>query len=356
MQIKLSDIDTTQFSVKEGLWNGDKAFLVKPSLQGVDWTPSNLHFRSSIWNESGQLLSGSFWKFTNVGEKPDLFPVPTSLKNSTVVLKLDGSTNIIDYIDGEYHCRSRGTFDAKQIENGHEFYQVFDKYPQVKQWLRENPNYTLITELCTPSNRIVIYYPEVEHYLIGAVNKDNYSFLNQKQLDILADSLLMPRPETYSFNSVAELLESVKLWEGKEGVVWETSAGYLLKVKAVDYLKKHAFKSNLSIKNLLELFLDNPDQTKDEFLNFIESNFDYECRAMSDKIINEIFDAAEQVTNIVFKVMNFVASHRYDARKEFALNAKNNLGEYSGLAFSFLDQKPLDKKTLKKLYYAQLKL
>jgi len=356
MQIDLSDVDREQFSVKEGVFADKVAFLVTHAIQGCEWTLDNLHFRSSIWDENGELKSASFPKFVNAGEKPDLFPVPDSLHNSTIVTKLDGSTCICDYSNNQYICRSRGTFDAQNLDNGVEFYQIFEKHPRIKDWLKDNPNYTLLAEICTPNNRIVIYYPELEFYLIGAVNKENYSLLNQRQLDILGSALLMKRPETYSFDSVPELVESVKGWKSQEGVVWETATGYLLKVKAADYLLRHGFMSNLSIKHLLELFLDQDQPKKEVFLQFIEDNFDHECRIISEDLVRQLEVAREKLDADIKRTVKFVELRQKFDRKDFAIEARHNLGDLAGIAFRMLDKKELDKATYKKLYYKLLNL
>jgi hypothetical protein len=90
MKIDLLSIDTVQFYVNQHIIDGNVVYLVHPKNMGVKWTNDNIHLRSSIWDSDGNLVSASFKKFTNWGENPENFPVPESLKNTTVVEKLDG--------------------------------------------------------------------------------------------------------------------------------------------------------------------------------------------------------------------------------------------------------------------------
>jgi hypothetical protein len=114
------DIDRESFMVHEHIIAGEVVTLVQPKHIGAKWDKNNLHFRSSVWNYDGELISASFPKFFNWGEQPDLSPVPTSLKNCTIVNKLDGSTLIVSKYKGQYILRTRGTVDASTMANGDE--------------------------------------------------------------------------------------------------------------------------------------------------------------------------------------------------------------------------------------------
>ena len=100
MKIDLNTIDRESFYVNEHVWNGERVYLVVPKEMGCVWTQENKIFRSSVWNYDGELISASFPKFVNWGEKPETFPTPSSLDNTTIVDKLDGSTLIVSKYKG----------------------------------------------------------------------------------------------------------------------------------------------------------------------------------------------------------------------------------------------------------------
>ena len=95
MKIDLSKIDLEQFMVHEHIVAGETMWLVQPNHIGCKWTQNNKHFRSSLWDNDGNLVSAGFPKFTNWGENPENFPVPTSLKDTVVTEKIDGSLLIV---------------------------------------------------------------------------------------------------------------------------------------------------------------------------------------------------------------------------------------------------------------------
>lgn len=85
-----TDINRESFMVHEHVVAGEIVYLVQPIHFGAKWSKDNLHLRSSVWNYEGELISAGFPKFFNWSEQPDISPVPESLKNCTVVEKLDG--------------------------------------------------------------------------------------------------------------------------------------------------------------------------------------------------------------------------------------------------------------------------
>ena len=110
---------------------GEKCFLVCPKDFGVQWNKDNLIFRSSIWNEQGEPVSLSFKKFFNWEEQKELVPFPSSTKNCSLIEKKDGSLLIISKYKNQIIHRTRGTFDASNLENGHEIEFLKQKYPKV---------------------------------------------------------------------------------------------------------------------------------------------------------------------------------------------------------------------------------
>ncbi len=142
MRIDLTSIDREQFTLKEGVFCGVPAILVIPAVQGTKWVQANKHLRSSIWSLEGELLSGGLPKFTNAGENPEHFPMPSSLDNAVVVEKLDGSCAIFDYANTQFSCRSRGTFSCSTLDNIVDWDYCIAKYARVELWLRHNPNMT----------------------------------------------------------------------------------------------------------------------------------------------------------------------------------------------------------------------
>lgn len=367
------DIDRESFMVHEHILNGELVYLVQPKHMGAQWNKNNLHFRSSVWNYNGELISASFPKFFNWSEQPDLSPVPQSLKNCTVVEKLDGSLLIVSKYKGQYILRTRGTVDAFTMDNGHELTEFQFKLPFLDNLIKElqniDPDHDLDTwpvsvlfEWVSPINKIVINYGDAaDWYLVGIVNHDNYRLGSQELLNEFAGAIHVKRPATYTFSDVNDLLENVEQWKGKEGVVIYSQDGQMLhKVKGAWYLALHHMKSELSsTEKVMDVWLEQKMPDYNSFYNYISTTFDFELAEQCRGHISNLCDGRKEVDKIIDHMRGFVNSkvRHLTSRKEQALTILNSYGETnrSGYLFKILDNKPLEKDDYKKLMFQVLK-
>ncbi len=187
MKIDLSTIDPESFMVHQHFVGEHPVLLVQPIHLGSKWTKDNLIFRSSVWDMEGNLVSASWKKFANFGEKPDVFDVPVSLDGTSAMEKIDGSTLIVSKYKGHLITRTRGTVDTSKLDNGYEVDFLKDKYPKVfSDTLLDT--HSLVFEWTSPTNRVVIDYgSEPLLYLTGIICHANYSYVpSQQVLDDLA--------------------------------------------------------------------------------------------------------------------------------------------------------------------------
>ena len=363
MKINLEkDVDLDSFMSHDHFINGEVVTLVQPKHIGAKWNKNNLHFRSSVWNSEGTLISASFPKFFNWGEQPDLSPVPTSLKNCTVVEKLDGSTLIVSKYKGQIILRTRGTVDAHTMDNGHELEIFKEKFlNSINHATPDTWNVSILFEWVSPQNKIVINYgAEPDWYLVGIVRHDDYSLFDQSELDMWAKNKNFKRPQTYTFTDINDLLQNVQHWVGKEGVViYSQNDQVLHKVKSFQYLKLHAFKGNATFENTIELFFEFGMPSYQEFEIKLIEKFDYECYNMVRGFISTICDGYKEVLKIVDGMNNFVNKIKtLPTRKEQAVAVFSSYGKESNRSsyvFSLLDGKQLDRHQLMKLLYQVLK-
>ena len=344
--------------------NGEVIWLIQPQHIACQWNKDNIIFRSSVWNDSGELISAGFKKFPNLQEKPDVFPIPTDLKNAIVTSKLDGSLLIVSKYKGQVILRTRGTVDATRLENGYEI-EIFKQnfLPLIESSCNnvDTWNTSFLFEWLTASSdhTIVLKYENVPDWiLIGAINHLDYSLWTQGELDKLAKNVGFKRPEQHLFNSVDELVDIVTNWKNKEGVVLYTKDGQSLhKVKSDDYKKKHAFKSNATLENTIELFFtfDKPDFNI--FKQKVEELYDWECVQMVIGHISNICDASRNVGQIIKGIENFINPLKALPRKDAAMAIMSSYGSSgrSNMAFTLLDGKSLTSDQVKKLYWQVLK-
>jgi hypothetical protein len=361
MKINIPDIDTSQFYVNQHIMNGQAIYLVNPKQMGAEWTRDNLHFRSSLWDYDGNLISASFKKFFNFGEKPDLSPLPKNLSGTTIVTKMDGSTCIISKWRGQFIIRTRGSVDVAAQPNASEISLLKQKYPKLFEIDSDKDtwNFSIITEWVTPANQIVIKYNEVDFILIGYINHDDYSLMEQHELDALAIALEMKRPETFTFDSVEDLLANVEKWETREGVVLYCKAGQLLlKIKAAKYLFLHKMKSELSsTEKVMDVWIAQGYPAYIDFYNYILTTFDYELAEYCRGNISNISDGYKEVQKIIEHMKGFVEPLKTLPRKDAALKIIGAYGETNrkSFCFSLLDNRELGGEEIKKLMFQVLK-
>lgn len=363
MLIDLSKIDTESFMVHQHVVNGNVLHLIQPIHIGCAWQADTLHFRSSLWNSDGELVSAGHKKFFNLGEKPELSPPPSSLNNCNVVTKVDGSLLIVSKYHGHLIIRTRGTVDATKLDNGHELQLFVEKYlPNICAMEQGDTwNYSYLFEWTSPLQRIVIDYGITpEWHLVGRIHHTDYSLTPQAQLDSLAKQIGCPRPETYAFPSLKELIASIGQWTDREGVCLYSNGDQTIhKCKSEIYLAKHRFKSEATLENTLELYFSMGKPSYQEFERQLVATFDYECFTMVRGYASNICDAAKQVQQIVDGIDEFVnetlrplPTRRAQAEKVLASYGQTNR---SAFVFARLDNKVLNDDQMKKIFWQVLK-
>lgn len=359
MKINLQTVNRENFRVDTHILGNEIVYLIQPCHIGAKWDKDTLYFRSSLWDEDGNLVSMSFPKFFNWGEQPELSPVPTSLKDCVCVEKLDGSTLIVSKYKGKFILRTRGTVDASKLDNGYELEVFRQKYPLVFEYQPhfETWPFSLLFEWTSPENRIVIRYgDEPEFSLVGAVYHDNGKLWTQDWLDGLAKGFGCPRPVKHSFDSVSNLLLDIDQWQQKEGVCVYSKNGQMIhKVKSAWYLKLHAFKSEASFENTIDLFFAYNMPSYQDFEKKLIEQFDYECFQMVRGFASTICEGYKEVQKIVSSMTKFADSLKsLSSRKEQALKVFSSYGKESNrssFVFTILDNKPISKEQQKKLLY-----
>lgn len=359
MKINFEDYDFSEFIIRDGLLCGIPAKLIIPNHIGTKFTQRNKIFRSSIWDLDGNLLSASLPKFVNFGENPENFPLPLSIDNCSFVDKIDGSLTCISYINNQVSMRTRGTFSIDTMENKTDFGLCLYKYPKIINWLMHHPHYTLLCEITTPNLRIILDYgPEPDFWLVGAVNKDDYSLMIQSDLDKLGIELGVKRPESFSFNSIEELLKDVSGLIDREGIcLYSKNSQEIHKIKALIYLKLHRFKENATLENTIDLFIEYGCPSHQEFEYKLKNQFDYECFKLIQDYVSVVCDTYKEVLTIIDQMKSFIEPLKLLPRKEAALKI---IGEYEesnrkSFCFRLLDNRELGGDEIKKLIVQLLK-
>lgn len=343
----LASIDPEEFTFKDVEFCGEDAVLVNPALQGTKWTQVNKYLRSIIYRKSDyKILSSGFCKFVNYSENPDNFPPPNDLVDSFILNKEDGSLMIVDFVNSQLNIRTRGTSSYITLENSKDFEVALKKYQLIEPWLKNHDHFSLLFEIVTPNQRIVLDYPEIDLFLIGVMNKETLELVSQKVLDCYSMEMCVPRPKYYHFDTLSELMTTIKDAEGIEGCCLY-KGGDIWKIKSLQYLRLHQFKSNATFKNLLELYSEQDFPNFKTFKKFILDQFDWECWQMVEEIVENICESKKVVDKEITDVTVFVNENKNLTDKEFAIKVKDE--QWKSLAFSIRKGKALQDKTIKNL-------
>lgn len=366
--------DITDFTYQECTIAGDECVWFFPHLEGVKWTPQNLIFRSSIWRKSDwTLISASFKKFFNWMQEPDLYPPPDAMSTKLQCMeKLDGSCLIVSKYKGELIIRTRRSM-AQNMLNGHEIELFKQRYPKVFNHPLLSGNdeagtsYSFIFEWLTPTNQIVVKYDEPEIRLTGVINHDNYNYVAQHQLDVIAAEIGVARPKYFNYSTIEEMLANVAEWKGAEGLcVYYGNGQHIRKIKGDWYLSVHNFRNAMNLKNIVDLYfiMEQPDYQT--FCDGVQNQFDWEGLMMAKPLISQVCDGMKTVHNIIDGMNRFIqrmtkgeyadANKMKANRKAWATEIIASYGETSraDIAFTLLDGKPLNRNQWKKLLFQSL--
>lgn len=338
---------------------GLKSYLIIPEID-AKWTKDNLHFRSMIVSQKGyEIFSASFKKFFNTGEKPELYPSFKHFeKDCAFELKKDGSTVIVDYVNGQFSMRTRGSVSYKSQKNFEDFELLPKLYPKIVDVVKEHSNISFLLEIETPNNVIVIRPDEVKFTLLSAIDKNTLNYLSLEEFKKFSQMTEIPMTEIYQFDSLEQAIEQVKQWKGREGIVLSYNNNQnRIKIKSDFYLYLHRIKSQLnSTNNLIEFYVEEGLPSYQDFYQIISTKFDFELAEQMRGEISKLADTSKTVAKIIQGIKDFVNDIRnFPSRKEQATAIINSYGgkenNRASMVFNVLDGKELSKEQLIKLMH-----
>ena len=358
-EILSQPLDLESFMVHEHIIGGETVRLIQPQHIGCKWTQDNSIFRSLVIDSNNNIVSASWKKFVNWGEKPEHFPVPKDITKCELVNKEDGSTAIFSLWKKNLVIRTRGTVDATKMDNGHEIAYFQNKYPQIMTILEEyNESISMVFEWLSPLNQIVLKVEEPELILTGIIYHEDYSYMPQAELDDFASNHKFKRPIRYRFKDLAEMLEKVPSMKGIEGLcVYHQDGQQIHKLKTETYLQLHRFKEHANIESVIDLYFGYEKPSYSEFEEKLTQQFDWECFNMVRGFASQVCDGMKEVNKILSYMNLKVDEVRHLSKKDAALTILQAYGETnrSQFAFSILNGKPLTNDQVKKLLYQVLK-
>jgi hypothetical protein len=211
---------------------------------------------------------------------------------------------------------------------------------------------------------VLAYGDTPDIYLTGIIYHANYFMLPQWTVDEIARLINVKRPVYHQLheNSLTQLSEIVKNWVGKEGIcvyypVTQWPFWEIKKLKSADYLTKHAFKSNLTLANTLDLFLEYGEPSYSNMRDKVQAQFnlDWETMQMVIPFISKLTDAKDEITKILDHMRQFINYNnlRKMSRKDAAdkIISAYGRGNRSNILFTLLDGNEVSTKQKLGLYH-----
>jgi hypothetical protein len=279
LRVDIAAIDRDCFKVVDE----DGEVLVIPLKSKFRWRDDELHLRSLVLDRDGRVLSAGFPKFFNLGENPSHDRALAEAMGRGVVEfpeKLDGSLLVADRVRGAARMRTRGRRVLGEFAPDVEPL-VARAYPRLMDFLRVDPlldEHSLLFEFVSPARAVVLRYDDARLHLLGLVSKrtvtarwDGATIDHVTRETGVAAAPLHPLP-----TDLDAALAQVRGWRGREGVVarFHDADGTprMIKVKAEDYLRLHAYRSRLGNGRALKvawlLDLREPDDVAPAFARY----------------------------------------------------------------------------------------
>lgn len=252
LRVDAASLDRSQYKVH----HEEGETLVIPLKDKYRWDERELHLRSLVLDTDGTILSAGFPKFFNLGENAayDQSLAEAAARGAVEFPeKIDGSLIVADRIAGKPRLRTRGRRHLGEFTNEVESL-IAERYPRLMDFLRRDPlldAHSVLFELVSPTRAVVLKYEVASLFLLGAVDKRTVTprWDSPMLAHVSSATGVDPAPVHALPANLDAALDLVRGWKGREGVVarFVTPEGTprLLKIKAADYLRLHAYRSIL---------------------------------------------------------------------------------------------------------------
>ena len=276
-------------------------------------------------NNLSPIESLPFFRFYNQGEEQ---AHSIDLNNSDMIEKLDGCMVGVyfpnhDFKHPECHTRRMMSTHKQDLEfelttlhgKNYKLLKLIHDYVKKIDFPQNISNHTLVFEFIHEATYVWTKYNESQYglYLLGARNLEDYSEINEENLDLLASELKVRRPRKWNSQSDQEYIYSlmkqmVSENAGFEGFVFrDKNSGKRIKLKDPEYVKaSHALDNKMSHKKLIEKIFQGEEE---EIIAYFS-----DMKPKIEKIKNDINELIEITSNFIIN-----SKTNYTNKKDMAL-------------------------------------
>ena len=192
--------------------------------------------------DTWKVVALGFRRFFNAGEDLDNFK-NFNWGDFTCNSKEDGSLALVYFYEGEWHMNTSGSFGYGECQFSEKTWRELFWESACIDTSKLIKGLTYIFELCTPWNKVIRRYPEPTVFLLSIFRNSTFEEMKPDDVDIEAQVLGVPRPETYHFKSMEEislfLMKQEETDKTFEGVVIRDDKDERYKIKSTTYVALH---------------------------------------------------------------------------------------------------------------------
>ncbi len=346
----LSDIE--RFRLNTFVDQGYISRSEKGNLQLYNYTDKTAY--DGFWNEltrqcrgfiieklTGKVIAKPFEKFFNLGEREETLFCNLPVLPYTIQEKVDGSLGIVYHYEGEWHIATRGSFYSDQAVKGSKLLKLYN-------FKNVPTNYTLLTEIVYPENRIVVDYGRTEELVLLAIfDRDSGMEVPLFAPSLGENSIIQMRVAERHNLTVEQAMELSKtLPKDEEGFVIRFDNGFRVKIKGNEYMRIHKLIMHMTPLAFWESMqggvvnktyvMQLPEEFRPEYEKIIDT---LECQYST--VLKEVVADAEKLPTKELTP---------DGRKRIGLYCKSvNDLKHPYAMFPFLLNNGLDKYIMKKI-------
>jgi RNA ligase len=307
----------SQFSIKTTHHEDGRVILNYNQIESPKFHPIVEECRGLCLDSNFDLVARSFNRFYNIQERKDRFNYEDCLSTE----KIDGSLGIVYTYDDKVCFNTRGSFGFGQVNNypitWRELFSL--AVPDWQDKFRDCP-YTLVGELCSKYNRVVVPHETPRFVLLSCF--DGKKELDFSQTKEIAKEYGLEIPNHTYFSSLNEVVEYVESKDGKdfEGVVLRSGDDRVKAKNSLYVSLHHTFSNSAAInpKNLVSIILKNEQA---EVVSYFP-----EFKDEVEKVESLLNKWYQELDNLWF------CFHDEKSQKKFALAVKDH--PLSGILFN----------------------
>jgi hypothetical protein len=292
---------------------------------GCDFSlPMHHEARGVILDEDNnwECTSRSFDKFFNSGESR---AATIDWSTARVQEKADGSLLSLFQYNNKWHIATTGTPDAQcavgdwKITFSELFITTMESHnlwplPKIE------PGITLLFELMSPYNRVVVPHERSHVVFLGAREAATGAWLDS----YLPEFLAFPRVREFPLRSIEEVLVALEQLDGlhQEGFVVVDGKNDRIKIKHPKYVTLHLAGTGTTLRSLVTIAMKGETDEAIAYFPHIQGAL--------DRIKDKIDKSASEIEIVYKKILQGNPD-----RRTFAMRAKEF--PFSGILFSMLD-------------------